>query len=214
MTISDFCDFIENKVTNFNSGEVDFLLLSKYKKLVKDDGYFDFVIESENCGFFYGQSLQIYGLSSDHQFNDIDGINSLLQREYGEIIDGLISFGQDLFGNQFCFDIAQNCIIFFDSETGEREVIASGFASWINVIYDRLEHFTGITVLESWLSNNKFEFNQRLCPKIPFIMGGEFKIDNLYAGNFPDSIKAYANIAKQVYNLPNGAQVKLNISKK
>ncbi len=214
MAIYDFSNFIENKVTNFNSGEVDFLLLSKYKQLVKDNSYFDFVSESKNCGFFYGQSLQVYEYSSAHKFNDIDGINLLLQSEYGNIINGLISFGQDLFGNQFCFDKAQNCIIFFDSETGEKEVIASDYANWIDVVYDRLEYFTGINVLETWLSNNKFSFNQRLCPKIPFIMGGEFKIDNLYAGNFPDSIKAYANIAKQVYNLPNGAQIQLNVSKK
>jgi hypothetical protein len=213
MGTNDFSYFIENKVGSFNSEEVDFILLSKYKQLVKDKTYFDFVIESKNCGFFYGQSLHIYGYAHINKFHDIEYINSLLQDEYGDIFKSLISFGQDLFGNQFCFDIVKNDIVFFNSETGEREVIASGYANWVNVVYERLEYFTGINALKAWLLNNQFDFNQRLCPKVPFIMGGEFKVGNLYAGRFPDFIKAYANIARQVYNLPEGTEVKLNIDK-
>jgi hypothetical protein len=59
----------------------------------------------------------------------------------------------------------QDAIVFFNVETGEREVIASKFADWINVIQDDLEYFTGINVLENWIATNKLDINQRLCPK-------------------------------------------------
>ena len=211
MSSNDFGYLIENKITDFDTGEVDYLALSRYKDLIKDKSYFDFVIESKNCGFFYGKSLQMYAFSSLYTFNDIENINSLLKGEYGIVMNGLVSFAQDLFGNQFCFNKNDASIIFFNAETGERESVASSYIDWINVLDDELEYFTGVNVLRTWLSDNLFKFDQRLCPKIPFIMGGEFKVNNLYAGTFPEYIKANSNIAKQVYNLPDGTKVKLNI---
>jgi hypothetical protein len=205
---------LENGVGNFVPGEANLHELAKYKQHIKDKDYFDFILDSGNGGFFYGQSLHIYGYSPLHIYHDMDSINLLLQKEYGNIIVGLFSFSQDLFGNQFCFDTVNNSIVFFDIETGSRDIIATDFSKWADVLQERLQYFTGINVLNEWFLNNRLEFNQRLCPKVPFLMGGEFKVDNLYAIAFPDSIKAYANIARQVYNLPDGTPVKLNIGKK
>ena len=205
---------IENRVSNFESGELNFLDLSKYKDSIKDNDYFDFIITSGNGGFFYNQSLQIYGYSQLYNYNDIESVNSLLKKEYENIFAGLISFAQDLFGNQFCFDVANKGIVFFDVETGAKDHIATNFSNWTDVLTERLQYFTGINVLEAWLLNNHLSFNQRLCPKIPFLMGGEFNVDNLYASVFPNSIKAYANIARQVYDLPDGTPIKLNIGSK
>jgi hypothetical protein len=205
---------IKHKVAGFESGEVDFLELSKYKGLIADKEYFSFVIDSKNGGFFYGQSLHIYGYSQIHAYHDMESINLLLQKEYGDITNGLVSFAQDLFGNQFCFDTAGNNIVFLDVETGGKDVIARDFSSWVDALQERLHYFTGINVLEEWVLNDQLKFDQRLCPKVPFVMGGEFKVNNLYASSFPNSIRAYANIARQVYNLPEGTPVKLNIGKK
>jgi hypothetical protein len=125
---------------------------------------------------------------------------------------GLIAFGQDLFGNQFCFTSDTHSIVFFNSETGERETIAIDFEFFLRELYAQFNYYTGIPILKEWLANNQLAFNSRLCPKIPFIMGGEFKIDNLYAGTYPAYMRAYSNIAKQIYNLPDGTKVKLQIN--
>ena len=207
-------NLIENKAANFESGEINFIELSKFKNVIKDKDYFEFIIDSGNGGYFYGQSLQVYGYSQHHAYHDIESVNALLQKEYGNIADGLIAFAQDLFGNQFCFDTVNDSIIFFDVEIGKRDVTETSFSKWTDILDDKLQYFTGIKVFEEWILNNHLEFNQRLCPKVPFVMGGEFKVANLYASTFPDSIKAYANIARQVYNLPDGTPVKLNIGKK
>lgn len=204
---------IDNKVTDFYSGEPDFMLLSKYKQLVKDHTYFDFVIESQNGGFFYKQSLHIYSYSHNRDFNDIELVNGLLKQEYGEMIAGLEAFGQDLFGNQFCFDIPSKKIVFFNTETGKRETIASDFTDWLSVLYRHFDYYIGLTLLKEWHSNNRLAFNQRLCPVIPFVAGGEFKINNLFAGIFPDFIETYISIARQVYHFPEGTTVKIEIKK-
>jgi len=207
----DFTSLLSNKVNTFISGEMDYSTLAKYQKLILDELYFDFVLASQNGGFFYGQALHIYGYTKVPEFHSIDSVNVLLDKEYGNIFGNLIAFGQDLFGNQFCFDKSSNTIILFNSETGERETLGQKFDGWVRVLYDQLEYLTGIIILENWNSNNHLEFGQRLYPKIPFIMGGEYGVKNLYAAAFPAFLKAYANIARQVYNLPDGTKVKLKI---
>lgn len=215
MNKNNFKPIIDNKLSQFDSGETDFILLSKYKELVEDVTYFDFIIESDNGGYFYEQALHIYSYCRDYSFHNIEEVNSLLQYEYGDIIDGLISFGQDLFGNQFCFNTIEKNVTFFNVETGDRNVVASNFEDWINVINNELDYFTGINVLKTWyLDNNQLALNERLCPKIPFIIGGEFKVENLYAGEFPAFIKAYANIARQIHNLPDGTKIEIKIGKR
>jgi hypothetical protein len=213
MSSDHFKLLISNKVTDFYSGEPDFLLLSKYKKLLKDHQYFDFVIESNNCGFFYQRSLHLYSYSHNREFNDIDNFNTLLKETYGEMFTGLESFGQDLFGNQFCFDIANNTIVFFNTETGKREMIASDFDNWLTVLYKHFDYYIGGNLLKEWYAKNELAFNQRLCPKMPFVGGGEFKTGNLSLGTFPDYIKEYFKIATQVFHLPEGASVKIAILK-
>lgn len=204
---------IENKVTDFYSGEPDFMLLSKYKQLIKDHAYFDFIIESQNGGFFYKQSLHIYSYSHNRNFNDIEYVNDLLKQEYGEMFEGLQSFGQDLFGNQFCFSISHRDIVFFNTETGKREVIATDFTDWLTVLYKHFGYYLGLMLLKDWRIHNRLDFNQRLCPKKPFVAGGDFKITNLYTGTFPGYITDYIKIARQVYLFPEGTTVKIEFKK-
>ncbi len=213
MSSDHFKLLISNKVTDFYSGEPDFMLLSKYKKRLHDSIYFDFVIESNNCGFFYQRSLHLYSYSHNREFNDIEFFNSLLKETYGEMFTGLESFGQDLFGNQFCFDIINHTIVFFNTETGKREVIATNFENWLEVLYKHFDYYIGSALLKEWYTKNELAFQQRLCPKLPFVGGGEFKINNLKNGTFPDYIKEYYSIAKQVFHLPEGASVKIAVLK-
>jgi hypothetical protein len=203
----------DNKVTDFYSGEPDFMLLSKYKQLIRDHAYFDFVIETQNGGFFYKQSLHIYSYSHNRDFNDIEFINNLLKQEYGEMFAGLEAFGQDLFGNQFCFDVISKKVYFFNTETGKREMIATDFTDWLNTLYKHFGYYVGLTLIKDWHFLNQLAFNQRLCPKIPFVAGGEFKVKNLYAGNFPDYLMAYVEIARQVFHFPEGTTVKIEVKK-
>jgi hypothetical protein len=210
-----FQQLIGNKVTDFYSGEPDFMLLSRYKNLVKDSLYFDFLTESHNAGFFYKQSLHIYSYSHNRDFNDIDHVNNSLKTIYGEIAKGLVAFGQDLFGNQFCFDTAaNNKIVFFNTETGRKEEMANDFAGWLDQLYKHFGYYIGLTLMNEWRFRNSLAFNQRLCPKLPFISSGDFSAANLYAGNYPQFLETYASIAQQVHHLPEGTTVKVAFQKK
>ncbi len=209
-----FNKLIESKTTDFYSGEPDFLLLSKYKHKLKDTAYFDFLIESHNGGFFYKQSLHIYSYSHNREFNDIEYVNQILKQQYSDMVNGLEAFAQDLFGNQFCFDMANgNRIVFFNAETGRKEAIAENFMGWLDALYQHFGYYIGLKLINDWRARNNFAFNERLCPKIPFVSSGDFSITNLQTGTFPSYFDTYAFIAKQVHHLPEGTTVKISARK-
>jgi hypothetical protein len=81
MSNSVYSEILDTKDKGFLPGEYDFMLLSEYKQAVEDADYFDFIINSTNGGFFYKQSLHVYGYSAKYDFHDISNINSLLRQE-------------------------------------------------------------------------------------------------------------------------------------
>ncbi|NCI45984.1 SMI1/KNR4 family protein [Sediminibacterium soli] len=209
-----FNKLLDNKVREFYSGEPDFMLLSKFKGIIRDTDYFDFIIESHNGGLFYKQSLHIYSYSANREFNNIEFVNRVLKNEYGDMYEGLLSFGQDLFGNQFCFDTANhNRIVVFNSETGKREDMAADFMEWLDTLYRHFGYYIGLSLINEWHAKHDFAFQQRLFPKLPFVSSNDFRTGNLQVVDFPLYLKSYVAVARQVHHLPDGTTVKIVFGK-
>jgi hypothetical protein len=51
----------------------------------------------------------------------------------------------------------------------------------------------------------------RLAPRIPFVLGGSFEVDNLHAINESIGMKLRSELAMQIRSLPDGAQVSYEI---
>ena len=51
----------------------------------------------------------------------------------------------------------------------------------------------------------------RLIPKTPFILGGEYNVENLFAFDAVKGMRYRADIWKQIRNLPDGASVQLKV---
>jgi len=205
--------FWDNKQSTLSENVPDSTMLGVFKEKIKDAGYFEFLEKSKYVSFFFDSAIHIYGFNSTHLYNSIEEVNRILVKEYGAIFGNLVAFGQDVFGNQFCFDISKKEVVVLNSESGERERISKDFTGWIKVLVKDIDYYSGNVLLHKWNSmGNQLNLGQRLCPKIPFIMGGEYIPENLYAGNYPSYIKAYANIAKQVYGMPDGTKVQIKIT--
>jgi hypothetical protein len=206
MNYSDLLMGLDNAYRSPDFSYDDF---EKIRDLIDDNDYLKF-IKQLNGGFFYSGALQIYSICRSPDFTSIFCINEIVKKEYQGIIDQDIFFAQEIFGNQFGF--SSNGIVFFNIETGEKQIIAKGFDDWCKVIEADLEYFSGKAFLTSWNNvNKKLKYNERLCAKIPFVIGGEYNVKNLYTQVFPEFIKSNANIAKQIYSLPDGAPIKLKI---
>ena len=200
-------DILEKNISKeYDTNGVDYKELEKTKKYTSDENYFFFISKISDGGYFHDYALHIYGYNTTRDFNCISIVNNVLKTEFGDIFNGLYSFGEDVFGNQFVF--SKEGILFFNIETGERKLVANTFSDWLKVLNQDILYFSG----KNFSSYLKESVGTRLCPKIPFVIGGEYDFENLYVSSFPKYISLNANIAKQIYNLPDGTNIKIELS--
>lgn len=161
-------------------------------------------------GFYALESaLHVFPTHSSSQEICLDDWNesTLWRNAYKELADGCLFFAEDIFGGQFC--IKDNLIYTFDPETGALDYLADDMEGWAKAIITDYEMLTGYPLAHQWQQQNgPVPTKKRLLPKIPFVAGGGFKLDNLYLFDSVEGMKFRANIAIQVKELTDGSQIK------
>ncbi|MCF5145083.1 SMI1/KNR4 family protein [Pseudomonas sp. PA-6-1D] len=168
----------------------------------------------ERCNGFYAleSALHVFSTrSSQHEISIFDwNENSLWRDGYDGLVDGCLFFAEDIFGGQFC--IKNNKIYTFDPETGSLEFLAQDIEEWAQLLVSDYEVLTGYPLAHRWQKKNgQLAAGKRLLPKIPFVLGGGFVLDNLYSIDAVKGMKLRADIARQIKDLPDGAQIKLRL---
>jgi len=130
--------------------------------------------------------------------------------EYQGMADGCLFFAEDIFGGQFC--VGEGGIYQFDPETGEKTKIASGAEEWADAILRDYRVLTGYPLAHQWQQlHGAIAPGYRLVPKVPFVVGGEFEIENLYLLDAVRAMRLRASFAVQIRDLPDGAKIKFTI---
>lgn len=181
------------------------------QQFIVDKNYFDFISFIGNGGFFFGQSLQVYDLGENKNFNNILSVNTTLVENFGDIFKDLFAFAQDIFGNQFVYDQKRDAFAFFCAESGERQSMGNTFSEWLDVFVADRDYYTGQSYEQQWKLQHDLPFDHRIMPKIPFIIGGDFEVSNFYTSAYPKYHSFNADFAKQIINLPDGQKIKLVI---
>lgn len=143
---------------------------------------------------------------------DVNYWNSenLWVNKYSDSIRDYLFFAEDIFGGQFC--IFNERIHTFDPETEETEEIATSFDDWAKCVLDEYNHLTGFELAHEWqLKNGCIPVVKRLLPKVPFVLGGKFTIDNLYLLDSVTGMKVRGDLAQQIKNSPDGTKVTFKI---
>lgn len=121
-------------------------------------------------------------------------------------------FAEDVFGVQFC--ILNDEINSFDPETGEFNVVAKNLEDWAGWILEDSKTRTGWPMAHFWqLRQGPLKPGMRLLPKVPFVLGGQFTIENLYVLNDTEGMRFRASIANQLRDCPDGTKVVLDIKR-
>lgn len=137
--------------------------------------------------------------------------NSLWRSEYGALVEGCFFFAEDVFGGQFCTQADR--IWTFDPETGAREFVADSLDQWADAVLADYEVLTGHRIAHDWQAmHGELAGRERLIPKVPFVVGGEFQVSNLKAIDAAEGMRSRGNLARQLHSLPDGAQIKIQIS--
>ena len=168
----------------------------------------------ENRNGFYAFESALHVFPAAHFSGDMTlgrwNSHGLWKFEYAGMADGKFFFAEDVFGNQFC--LFGNEIGFFEAETAETQMVASGVEEWASLILKDYAFQTGYPLVHTWQKQHgPLSEGQRLMPKIPFVLGGEFKVENLFEIRAISGMKSRGNLARQIKDLPDGSKIKFEI---
>ena len=129
---------------------------------------------------------------------------------YSGMADGIFFFAEDIFGGQF--GLRGNEVVAFEPETGEFRVVSSSLEGWAQWILADFELTTGYPLGRAWQRRfGALLLGKRLIPRIPFVLGGDFTIENLYSVDSTVGMQVRAELAVQIRDLPDGAQVRYRV---
>lgn len=171
------------------------------------------MLQNKNGYYAFESALHVFPAGCKSTGIDIEEWNSSnsWRKEYGDSLQGYIFFAEDIFGVQFA--LCPSGIRKFDPETGEFEDFAPDIEMWAAMILEDYNYETGYQLAHDWQSQNgSLPMGKRLLPKIPFVLGGAYEIENLYATDALNGMLFRAYIWRQIRDLPDGKQVKLRVS--
>jgi hypothetical protein len=126
--------------------------------------------------------------------------NDLWKHEYSSSIKDYLFFAEDIFGIQFC--VFRN----------EIHTFATSFEEWSKCILEKYNYWTGFDLAHQWqLKNGVIPVGTRLLPKIPFVLGGKFSIDNLYLLDSVKGMRIRGDLSQQIKNSPDGTKIKFKV---
>ena len=158
-----------------------------------------------------GGAIRVFGdigerLPARAQWNDPAGWKS----NYGDIpIPGEV-LAEGFLGDQYL--LVDRLVVRWDPETGETEPTGMRLDEWIQAMREDASSQEPVWLLEAWEeSNGPLPVTQHLAPKQPFVLGGAFEVDNLFATDANSDFAWRGQLALQIGDLPDGAEVKLHV---
>lgn len=131
--------------------------------------------------------------------------------EYESLPEDYFFFAENIFGGQFC--IKESNIYYFEPETAEFTLVANNLEEWATKILMDYDVLLGYRIAHDWQEKNgQLSFKKRLLPTQPFFMGGKMEIENLKDVEEVESMRVRGSIYQQTKNLPDGSQVRLQVT--
>ncbi len=172
------------------------------------------LLEQKNGFYAFESALHVFPAASFEKEMTLSRWNSfgLWRHQYGELVENLLCFAEDAFGNQFC--IRDGHIASFDAETGQVERIAGDLMEWAGLILADYNLHTGYPVAHQWqIQHGALPIGKRLALKVPLVLGGNYSLDNLYAVDAVEGMRFRGDIVHQIKDLPDGSQVQFRITR-
>lgn len=172
------------------------------------------LLRARNGFYAFESALHVFHVGAPAQELDLATWNAddTWRREYGDKLEGHLFFAEDIFGCQFSEH--DGSIFSFDPEIGELELIAGSLDDWCARIMSDHSELTGWTLAHKWQAvYGPLRRGDRLVPKIPFVLGGDFVIENLASMQAVKGMKLRGHIWQQIQELPDGAQVRFVVER-
>jgi hypothetical protein len=169
-------------------------------------------LRQKNGSYAFESALHIFPIGQKGSVMDLTSWNSpdLWRGAYGDLTNRHVFFGEDIFGNQFC--LMHDSVGRFDAETGEVIQLAGTLEDWAKLVLSEYELHTGCRLANKWQSRYRMlNFGERLLPKMPFVTGGTYTVENLYAIDSVRGMRLRGDLALQIRHLPDGTPIRYKI---
>jgi hypothetical protein len=170
------------------------------------------MLRAKNGFYAFESALHVFPLGSAPGVMDLETWNSstLWRHSFGDMVEGFFFFAEDAFGVQF--GIKENKVCTFDPDSGLAKGIGESIEDWAKLVLEDYPLLTGYPLAHEWQAiHGLLPAGKRLYPKTPFVFGGEFKVENLYAGEPVERMNFYGSVAMQMKGLPDGSKVRLKV---
>ena len=169
------------------------------------------LLSGRNGFYAFESALHVFPLGAavvGHELREWNAPD--LWRHAYQDLDGALFFAEDVFGEQFCLIGTRVCR--FTPETGEFEFVADGVEDWAGRVLADSRLVTGHPLGHEWqLAHGPLAPGTRLIPRLPFVLGGAYAVENLIAADSVHGMLARADIAHQIKDLPDGATITLRV---
>lgn len=170
------------------------------------------LLEARNGFYCFESALHVFPSRSWKGNVGLDEWNSpnLWRGEYGGLEEEMFFIAEDIFGCQF--GLSGELICTFDPETAETRHFCHSVSEWAERILGDFNTLTGYSLAHEWqLRFGPLPIGRRLVPKIPFVLGGEYSVENLYACSAVEGMKVRANLARQLVDVPEGGKIEYKV---
>ena len=167
------------------------------------------ILGSKNGFYAFASALHAYGTDTVEEVDLLAwNADNGWRKEFGAIADRYFFFAEDAFGGQFCTD--SQCFYHFDIETGDTRSMGTDAESWSATLLSDFGYWTGHGAALKWQQHNEeLKPGMRLFPRRPFVLGGDYEPENLWAGNARDALGFFGFVARHINALPDGTDVEL-----
>ncbi|MEU0512404.1 SMI1/KNR4 family protein [Amycolatopsis sp. NPDC006125] len=129
---------------------------------------------------------------------------------YAGLADGLLCFGQDLFGVQFAIE-DNTRVVTFDPETGQREFVSDTLLGWTEWLAADADAHAARAFATRWQRvHGPLGYDERLIPLRFFVLGGGYDDDNLVVKDAVTCMRIRGPIARRLHDVPDGTPVRLS----
>ncbi len=148
----------------------------------------------------------------DSEYPDLLGFKKLMDEgPYASWKTTWWPFALDVFGMPFVLDETE-AVLRFDAETGAVETCSGDLRSWCRLMIEDSNYQTGHSLLVTWTREyERLLPVQRLGPKRPFFLGGDYSVENLYAADLFELTEFRQDVYRQTVDLPDGAKIRFVI---
>jgi hypothetical protein len=170
------------------------------------------LLTRKNGFFAFESALHLYPAGPAEEGYDLAAWNQpdLWRHLYGDLTDGFLFFAQDVFGDQFA--LREGRVYRFHAETGEAVELANDLHRWAARLLTHYRFETAYPLAHAWQQQyGRLRSGERLIPRVLFMLGGDYSVENLVARDAALGMQIRGPIAALTRHVPDGARIRLRI---